>query len=134
MDLRNIFKNKKEKKPEEEKKKDIPWKPIVFAADAGGVFKVLTTLFLALAVIATVKLAMTSQDLRSRAGSSPAGMIFCLGRESCPDGHCAGDSWEECDDCPKGRARIVTEVKCGIYKRTECFHETETCPVDQSNP
>lgn len=124
--------------PKEDQKKDeksevlpfVPkrrWVPIIFAREVSGVFKVTTALFLLVALLATLKLASESADLRSRAAKGPLAPVFCIGRAMCPDGHCEGDSWADCDECPEGRAKIVTEVRCGIYKETECIHETKKC-------
>lgn len=108
---------------------------VAFATDAQGSFKflVLVLVVFVLAILPlTVAAVSTNVDLRSRAAGTAVGnRLFCGGVDLCPDGHCEGDTWRECAECPPGTAKAVVEVTCGVYQRSECVLEAVNC-VDSS--
>ncbi|MDP2873957.1 MAG: hypothetical protein Q8N84_01535 [bacterium] len=84
--------------------------------------------FLAATIGLTVVLSTRSQDLRSAAAGKSVGQIFCHGRVLCEDQHCEGDSWAACGDCSPGRAKVITQAKCGVYQETGCvFDQFTSC-------
>jgi|GEM_PF-3963282 len=101
--------------------------PLSLAGEtADGAFKILTLLFLSLATVVTITLTGESQDLRSSAAGRTGGRIFCQGKRLCEDQHCEGESWATCDDCPPGRAKIITQIRCGVYQETGCVYDQFT--------
>jgi len=80
-------------------------------------------IFLAATIGLMVVVSGRSQDLRTAAAGRPVGQIFCHGRRLCEDSHCEGDSWAACDACPAGRAKLITQTKCGVYQETGCVYD-----------
>jgi len=104
-------------------------KPIVFSTDKKGVFVVLSTiglLLVAAAIPFSVALLSHNQDLRTAASGTFWGdKIFCQGGNLCPDGRCEGDTWYDCNGCPAGKARLVTQIICDQYKKSQCYYECQ---------
>lgn len=109
--------------------KKSPFKPISFATDKRGVYILVSMLILltvSAAIPFSVALLENSQDIRTAASGTFVGSkVFCQGRNLCPDGRCEGDSWKECTDCPIGKARMVTQIQCDQYKRSQCYFECD---------